>query len=531
MQRKRLEYAKEIRAIENNRLAAASAADPSNYGNEGGVRTGGTAPAPLKTLTGTGKPADKGKAAKEISQIPLYEEELAKKIELFEKSAQVQGTLRQFSRSEEAAHWQEISARAGVTAEDKARAEKKWREIERALRTEAFALEIASLDQRKQLAQNDYAERISLAEQAHTKTVAMYGAESREAAATAGRVIAERRGQAQQLQQIDDTARQVRRDKALSDIALERQDAEQRRALGLMTQEQLLVQQQQFEERMHAIRLQYLQQSLLTVDPQKDPVRVAQVNAQIEQLEMQHRQRMAQVQNQLGRENIFRSMESAFDQAAAGLLTRAQTLQQAMGNIFRGIYSVFAQEMVTKPLAMTTVRAIRESALYKMMAGAQVTAQGAASAAVVAAKTGETAAVVGANAAQAASGAAASQASVPWVGPALAMAAAAAMMSFVMGMGGKGGSTTTTTTRIPSASGGFDIPRGLNPLTQLHEQEMVLPAHIANPLRDSLAQGGGAGQGGDAAPVVIHTTGGDFVHKRDLAKLLTTMRRDYRFQT
>jgi hypothetical protein len=180
---------------------------------------------------------------------------------------------------------------------------------------------------------------------------------------------------------------------------------------------------------------------------------------------------------------------------------------------------------------MTAVRAIRESALYKMMAGAQVTAQGAASAAVVAAKTGETAAVVGANAAQAASGAAASQASVPWVGPALAMAAAAAMMSFVMGMGGKGGSTTTTTTRIPSASGGFDIPRGLNPLTQLHEQEMVLPAHIANPLRDSLAQGGGAGQGGDAAPVVIHTTGGDFVHKRDLAKLLTTMRRDYRFQT
>ena len=528
MQRKRLEYAKEIRAIENNRLAAASAADPSNYSNEGGVRTGSQSAAPMTKLTGARKPADKPK--KEESQMPVYEAELAKRIETFEKAAQAEGTLRQFSRAEEAAYWQEISARAGVTAEDKARAEKKWRDIERALRTEAFALEIASLDQRKQLAQNDYAERISLAEQAHAKTVAMYGAESREAAATAGRVIAERRGQAQQLQQIDDTARQVRRDKALSDIALERQDAEQRRALGLMTQEQLLVQQQQFDERMHAIRLQYLQQSLLMLDPQKDPVRVAQVNAQIEQLEMQHRQRMAQVQNQMGRENIFRSMESAFDQAAAGLLTRAQTLQQAMGNIFRGIYSVFAQEMVTKPLAMMAVRAIRESALYKMMAGAQVTAQGAASAAVVAAKTGETAAVVGANAAQAATGAAASQASVPWVGPALAMAAAAAMMSFVMGMGGKGGSTTTTT-RIPSASGGFDIPRGLNPLTQLHEQEMVLPAHIANPLRDSLAQGGGAGQGGDAAPVVIHTTGGDFVHKRDLAKLLTTMRRDYRFQT
>jgi hypothetical protein len=183
---------------------------------------------------------------------------------------------------------------------------------------------------------------------------------------------------------------------------------------------------------------------------------------------------------------------------------------------------------------MAAVRVIRESALYKAMAGIQAGSQAAASGAVVAAKAGETTAVVGANATQAATGAAASQASIPYVGPALAIAAAAAMMAFVMGMGGKGGGggSTTTTTRIPSASGGFDIPRGLNPMTQLHEQEMVLPAHIANPLRDSLAQGGqAAGQGSDGAAVVIHTTGGDFIHKRDLAKLLTTMKRDYRFQT
>lgn len=45
-----------------------------------------------------------------------------------------------------------------------------------------------------------------------------------------------------------------------------------------------------------------------------------------------------------------------------------------------------------------------------------------------------------------------------------------------------------------SASGGYDIPSGVNPVTQLHQDEMVLPAHIANPLRDSLA-GGGVGGG------------------------------------
>jgi hypothetical protein len=55
------------------------------------------------------------------------------------------------------------------------------------------------------------------------------------------------------------------------------------------------------------------------------------------------------------------------------------------------------------------------------------------------------------------------------------------------------------------AEGGFDVPSGLSPNTQLHPEEMVLPAKIANPLRQSLANGelgsnsGGAGGrgGGD----------------------------------
>jgi len=46
-----------------------------------------------------------------------------------------------------------------------------------------------------------------------------------------------------------------------------------------------------------------------------------------------------------------------------------------------------------------------------------------------------------------------------------------------------------------TAEGGFDIPAGLNPVTQLHEREMVLPASIAEPLRSGI--GGGAQAGGD----------------------------------
>jgi hypothetical protein len=482
---------------------------------------------------------DKDKAAKEQSQMPIYEAELAQKIALFEKAAQAEGTLRQYSKAEEAAYWKDVSTRAGVSAEDKARAEKKWRDLERGLRTESFAVEMADLEQRKQAAQNNYAERITLAQQAHAKTVAMYGADSKEAAAAMGKVLEEKRKQVQQLQQLDDIGFQRKRDKALADVEFDRQDAEHKLAMGLTTQEQLLVQQAQFEERMHAIKLQYLQQALLAVDPQKDPVKKAEIDAQIEQLELQHQLRLKGIKGQIaatqaGPElNMFKTMESSFESAITGMLNRAQTLREGMSAIFKSMFGVFLQEIVTKPLAMMAVRVIRESALYKVLSGAAISNQAAASGAVESIKAAEGTAVVGVNATEAASGAAAAVAPTPFVGPGLAIAAAAAMLAFVLGMGSKGGggsSTTTTTTRIPSASRGFDIPRGLNPLTQLHEQEMVLPAHLANPLRDSLAQGGPAGQGGDGGTVVIHTTGGDFIHKRDLAKLLTTMKRDYRLQ-
>lgn len=44
-----------------------------------------------------------------------------------------------------------------------------------------------------------------------------------------------------------------------------------------------------------------------------------------------------------------------------------------------------------------------------------------------------------------------------------------------------------------SAAGGFDVPRGMNPVTQLHAEEMVLPAHLVNAVRGMTGSGGGAG--------------------------------------
>ena len=70
-------------------------------------------------------------------------------------------------------------------------------------------------------------------------------------------------------------------------------------------------------------------------------------------------------------------------------------------------------------------------------------------------------------------------------------------------------------------SADYNVSPG-NPLTQLHENEMVLPAEHAQTIRDM------AGQGGGGDTIVINTTGGDFIHKKDLAKLLRQLNRDFK---
>ncbi|GAA5784704.1 phage tail length tape measure family protein [Chitiniphilus shinanonensis] len=55
---------------------------------------------------------------------------------------------------------------------------------------------------------------------------------------------------------------------------------------------------------------------------------------------------------------------------------------------------------------------------------------------------------------------------------------------------------------FPSAAGGYDIPAGVNPMTQLHEREMVLPAAYADVIRGLAATPQAVSAGAAAAPSV-----------------------------
>lgn len=74
-----------------------------------------------------------------------------------------------------------------------------------------------------------------------------------------------------------------------------------------------------------------------------------------------------------------------------------------------------------------------------------------------------------ANAVAGASEAAKANAGVPGVGPALAAGAMSAMLSLIMGL----------ITLLPSAAGGWQIPKGVNPVLQAHSGEHVIPESLA----------------------------------------------------
>lgn len=327
-------------------------------------------------------------------------------------------------------------------------------------------------------------------------------------------------------------------------LDLEKDAADQALANGRISQLERLDMEIEFENRRYQIAYDALQEriALAQQDPTYSQDAIDKLKMQVNELDRGHEKEQGKNKGKReqqrrkdapsfsemledGGKHVWQTAQDQMGQAFSAMLSRTQTFSQAMTGFFKSTGQAFIQEMVTKPLMGMMERMVKESAIYKSIFGAKQSMEQAGAAETVAAKTAETTAVVGANATQAASGAAASQAAIPITGPTMAAAAMGAMFALVMGLvgGGGGSKTSTTTTRIPSAAGGWDIPAGINPLTQLHENEMVLPAEHAQTIREMAGQ-----SGGDNSTIIINTTGGDFVHKKDIAKLLRKLDREFK---
>lgn len=207
-------------------------------------------------------------------------------------------------------------------------------------------------------------------------------------------------------------------------------------------------------------------------------------------------------------------MSGLWDKGIQSMMNGTLTWKNAMNAIFTELAGAFVQSMITAPMkkyaASLATRLAVKLGFIKTETAAEVMGQTAQTGAVVAGETTKTMATsTGALARlaikageaiksimmyawEAMAGAFKAMVSIPYIGPVLAVAAGASALALVGGLAGK----------IKSARGGYDIPAGVNPVTQLHEEEMVLPKQHANTIRalgKNLTSDGGIGGGGGSS--------------------------------
>ena len=128
---------------------------------------------------------------------------------------------------------------------------------------------------------------------------------------------------------------------------------------------------------------------------------------------------------------LWNRIGESFGGALNGMITGAQTWRSAMSTLFQQVADAFLQQIVIQPFQQWIAMQARMLALKLGFIQQEQVTDAAAGAATVAQKSAETTTVVSMNAAKAGSGAAASQASIPYVGPVLAIAAMVAMVAAV----------------------------------------------------------------------------------------------------
>lgn len=241
----------------------------------------------------------------------------------------------------------------------------------------------------------------------------------------------------------------------------------------------------------YQIKLRTLQQELLL--EHLKPAERAKINNEIIVLQRQHDNQMLQLNAQFNAK-IKAQNAAVVDAYVAKWKGIVSPITSALGGMFQALYN---RQMTFKQAAIQAMDSIVMSWAQKGIEalGNWIATQLGMRAANTATKTADSTETMATNAAKlistqttnmgqimseapvASAAAFASTAAIPIVGPALAPGAAAAAFGAVMSMA-----------PLAFAEQGFDIPHGSNPLTQLHQEEMVLPAHLANPLRDMLSQ-------------------------------------------
>jgi hypothetical protein len=412
------------------------------------------------------------KTSKE-SQIPELEAELAQRKVAIERQGLLEGQLREMSKADEFKYWDEINVRRDLSDKDRAIAARKSAEVEMAMIRETFDVRVAALQAEAAQYKNNTDERLRIEREIQSK----FAAGTKQYEESQKRIVEIQRQAAEQEKAVAQSRIEARRQAELQVIALEEQTAQTARQLGIIDQAELLARQQSFEDRRYAITREGVEARLAIAeqDPDRNKVEVEKIHREIEQLEQQHQLRLAQIRNQALVESskYMTSFVNDLSSGLASVFSKVGTQIKSIGDLTRAMWQTLTQVTI-QMLAKMAAEWVKQQLL--MMIFGKTTTLG---------KIAEKSAEAGA-------GGIASMAAAPFPlnlsAPAFGAAMAAAALAFAP---------------VASAAGGFDIPGNINPIVQAHADEMILPSHISDWIRDATHQGAGSG-GGDTHHWNVH---------------------------
>lgn len=395
---------------------------------------------------------------------------------------------------------------------------------------------VADLEFKQELAGDDLQLVLDLQDQKIALIKDYYGKESAEAIDASRQRIRTERQQMRESNAIrmegiemtlDDAEQTANKEKALIDQRLSwekkandfllasnqitQEEAFRRKAMTLDKEYQAAV---AHENKLHNLKLEALGKQLL-LDQLTLSQRLA-LNREISDEKLAHEQRMFDItlrfsdQTQELQYEIMAKMEEkwrelgqtieqSLSQAFQNIWTRTGSFWQSMVNLAdQMVYQAFINPMakvvsdwIVKQAKLLFIKKATDTAVAASSVAADAIVTGSSAKAAMA-QTGAAATAgtseIGTHAAVAAAGAYKSTVVIPFIGPVAAPVAAALALAAVLGFAS-----------LISAKGGQGEVKHDGQLTQLHKKEMVLPAYIAEPLRQGLSSPSSGLFGGAAA--------------------------------
>jgi len=411
--------------------------------------------------------------------------------------------------------------------ESKLNVVKRGSKEERAVRHELYTLhkqeaqqelaeKIGNIQYQMTLAKGDTAEKVALAKQEAELIKATYGDKSRQYIAELRKVEEAERQHKETMGRLEQEKADAAKQAALSRVETERETLRYQKEMGDISEAQELQGLRNLKEQEYQIELKAAQDKVQFI---KDDV-VAKQKAydDIEKMARKHKLDMLKIDHQIvtEEESIWKSLGnrigSLWDKGVQAMMNGTLTWRNAFKAIGAEMANWFLVDVVGKKVKAWITG--EEAQTGATAAGAATRTATEVTAATASGNAGMMAGIknIMMSAWETMAAVYKAIAGIPYVGPFLAPAMAAGAFGVVAGYAGN----------LASAEGGFDIPDGVNPLTQLHKREMVLPAKQADVIRNMADNGGGMGD------VHIHArSDSDVIRVGDLKKLLVKMHRNF----